>query len=179
MDRRTGTYILVVPPAWVAQEVSTVVDKQKIWIAGLVGTALFALILDILPTGGEPINIALWDGSFVTLNLTIAVIIGYVLEFLIGVGLAFLYHKYWGLDRERPAMRGLLFGVGTWAVFMIIGMPIFDAVSPLVQHGFLLGPGLFLWRIGIMAPISWLIASAAYGTAVGYMMERPLPAFHR
>ncbi|MCL5115691.1 MAG: hypothetical protein M1272_00875 [Firmicutes bacterium] len=155
-------------------------ENQNVWIAGIVGTVLFALVMDLIPTiHGPRLNVALWDGSFVTLNLSVAIIVGYVLEFLIGVGLAALYHKYWTFGSENPVLRGLLFGVATWAIFMAIGVPIFDRVSPLVQNGLMLGPGAFLWRMGIMAPVTWLIASVLYGSTVGYVMERRLTLSHR
>ncbi len=147
--------------------------QRHIWIAGIIGTALFALILDLIPSmHGPRLNVALWDGSFVTLNLSVAIIVGYVLEFLIGVGLAALYLKYWRVGPANPVMRGALFGLALWLVSMAIGMPIFDRLSPLVQNGLLLGPGAFLWRLGIVAPLIWLLASLVYGSSIGYVTER-------
>lgn len=155
-------------------------ENRRIWTAGIIGTVLFAMAMDLLPTvQGAHVNVALWDGSFVTLNLSVAIIVGYVLEFLIGVGLAALYHKYWRFGSERPVLRGLMFGLITWILFMAIGLPIFDRISPLVQQGLLLGPGAFLWRMGVMAPITWLVALMLYGSTVGYVMERGLSLSHR
>ncbi|WP_207711579.1 hypothetical protein [Sulfobacillus harzensis] len=148
-------------------------DNRRIWIAGIIGTALFALVMDLIPSlHGPKLNIALWDGTFVTLNLSVAIIVGYVLEFLIGVGMAALYHKYWSFGPANPVIRGILFGLAVWLAFMAIGVPIFDRISPLVQNGLLLGPGAFLWRMGIMAPITWLVASLVYGSSVSYVIER-------
>lgn len=148
-------------------------ESRRIWLAGLIGTALFALIMSKLPgLQGPRINIALWDGSFVTLNLSVAIIVGYGMEFLVGVGLAAVYHKCWRIRYESPLLSGLLFGAVLWAIFMAIGIPIFDRISPLVQQGFLLGPGAFLWRLGIAAPIGWLVASMVFGSTVGYVVNR-------
>lgn len=155
-------------------------ENRKIWVAGIVGTALFALVMDLIPSlHGPRLNVALWDGSFVTLNLSVAIIVGYVLEFLVGVGLAALYHKYWTVGPDNALARGLTFGLVSWLVFMAIGLPIFDRVSPLVQNGLMLAPGFFLWRMGILAPIVWLVASALYGSSVGYLMEHRLSFSHR
>lgn len=150
-------------------------DKRWVWIAGMVGTALFALMLDLIPSlHGPRLNMALWDGSFVTLNLSAAIFVGYALELLMGVGMAYLYQHYWHYGPANPLARGMLFGIVMWLTFMVIGMPIFDQLSPLVQHGLMLGPGMFLWRMGVMAPLTWLVASILYGSGVGYVMNHGL-----
>lgn len=147
-------------------------DSQRIWITGIVATLVFSLVTDIIPTFyGPRLNIALWDGTFVTLNLTLAVIVGYGLELLIGVGLTAFYAKHLRHPGINPILEGLLYGVATWLVFMVIGIPIFDAVSPFVQSGLMMSPGFFLWRLGFIAPISWLIASSLFGIVIGYFLD--------
>lgn len=149
-------------------------DNHKVWLAGIIGTVLFSLMMDLAPILRAPhLNVALWDGSFITLNLKIALIVGYGLQFLIGVGLAALYRRYWAQGSTNPALKGLLFGVATWVVFMAIGLPIFDRISPLVQNGLMLGPGPFLWRMGLTASLTWLIASLLFGSTVGYIIQEP------
>ncbi|MDA8206926.1 MAG: hypothetical protein M0Z36_12735 [Thermaerobacter sp.] len=155
-------------------------SSRRIWIAGLIGTAVFALIMDLAPAiHGPRLNIALWDGTFVTLNLRVAIIVGYVLEFLIGVGLAAAYHKYWRYRADNPLIGGVLYGALLWAVFMAFGIPLFDRISPLVRHGLMLGPGAFLWRLGLAAPILWLAASMVFGSTVGYVMDGRLTLSRR
>lgn len=141
--------------------------------AGLIGTILFALVLDMAPILHAPrFNVPLWDGTFVTLNLTVAVIVGYVLEFAIGVLLAMVYRR-WVPRMGKSPKTGILYGIAVWLFFMAIGIPLFDMVSPMVQQGLMLGPGFFLWRAGVMGPVTWLLALLLYGASLGYIVEAP------
>jgi hypothetical protein len=152
---------------------------EQIWLAGIMGTLLFSFILSLAPLLDiAPIRLALWTGGFVTLNLTVASLLGYILEFFIGVGLAWVYDRFWPRSFRQVARSGMAFGALSWLFMMIIGLPLFDAVSPVVQHGYVLGPGAFLWRLGFMAPVLWLVASLAYGLTVSYLLSLRFPSFN-
>lgn len=145
---------------------------QRIVVSGIIGTILFGLMLHASPlVNGPPLNVALWDGAFLTLNFTVATIIGYILELAFGVGLAVVYAALIGprLKAGGP-MGGLLYGFALWLLFMVIGLPLFGVLSPLVQNGLMLSPGFFAWHLGFVASLVWLLALEAYGGSVGYLM---------
>jgi hypothetical protein len=138
-------------------------------LAGLAGTAALTLILAWGPTVGAPaLNLPLWDGTFFTLNLGVAVTLGYVVHFAIGVVLALLYQS-----RVAPRLngegwwRGALFGLMVWAGLMLVGLPLFDWLDPLVQNGLLTAPGLFALGLGMTAPVMLLLAHLVFGAIVG------------
>jgi hypothetical protein len=140
-------------------------------LAGLVGTAALTLILAWGPTVGAPaLNLPLWDGTFFTLNLGVAVTLGYIVHFAIGVALALLYQ-----NRVAPRLsgegwwRGAIFGFGVWSVLMVLGLPLFDWLDPLVQNGLLTAPGFFALGLGATAPVMLLLAHLVYGAIVGVL----------
>ncbi|MCY0864955.1 MAG: hypothetical protein OWQ57_08400 [Sulfobacillus sp.] len=143
-------------------------------IAGILGTLLFSFVMEIIVwLHGPRFDVPLWDGGFVTLNPQVAVLIGYVLEFAIGVGLAYLYLRTLASRHPREALtRGALFGFALWLFLMVIGMPLFTWLSPVVQNGMTLAPGFFLWHYGLMGSITWLLALEAFGTGVSYVTEQ-------
>lgn len=138
-------------------------------LAGLVGTAALTLVLAWGPTiGAPPLNLPLWDGTFFTLNLGLALVFGYLIHFAIGVALALLYQK-----RVLPRLtgegwqRGALFGAGIWGILMIVGLPLFDWLDPLVENGLMVSPGVFALGLGTAAPVMMLMAHLVYGALVG------------
>jgi hypothetical protein len=63
------------------------------------------------------------------------------------------------LSDARPRwQKGLLFGVVTWLVMMLIFMPV-------------IGYGLFAWRKGLIEPVGMLVISLIYGLALGVIFE--------
>jgi hypothetical protein len=144
-------------------------------LAGLVGTAALTLALALGPSLGAPaVNLPLWDGTFFTLNLTWAVAFGYVVHFTIGVLLALVFQRRL---RDRlsgePWLRGAVFGLLVWAVLMVVGLPLFDVLDPLVSNGLLPSPGFFALGLGPTAPVMLLAAHLIYGAVVGSIAGRP------
>jgi hypothetical protein len=119
-------------------------------LAGLSGTIIFTLLLTLAPEAGSPpMNVALWDGSMMTLNLRLATALGYILEVTAGTLLAYGYQtQLQGRFRGSPWIKGAALGAGLWVVVMIIGLPLFDLLSPLVNNGLMLAPGVFAWNLG-------------------------------
>ncbi len=143
--------------------------------AGILGTLVFSVLLHLAPMVGSPrINVPLWDGTLVTLNLRAAMIVGYVLEFGIGVLLARLYQALGPRPKASPIGRGALYGLLLWGVLMLIGLPLFGLLSPLVSHGLMLGPGLFAWHYGVSTTLLFMVSLLMYGISVGYLTDAPL-----
>jgi len=151
------------------------VSTTRILFAGLAGTGVLTLMLGLGPAiGGPPINLPLWDGTVFTLNLTWAVAVGYLVHFTIGVVLAFVYVELIMPRLMGEAwLKGALFGALVWALLMIVGLPLFDVLDPLVSDGLMAAPGLFALGLGVSAPIMLLVAHLLYGAVVGSMVGTP------
>jgi hypothetical protein len=150
-------------------------DTRLAMMAGLVGTAALTLALALGPAlGAPPLNLPLWDGTFFTMNLAWAVVLGYAVHFAIGILLALLYFRR---VRDRlggePWLRGALFGLMVWLVLMVVGLPVFDLLDPLVADGLLPSPGFFALGLGSSAPVMLLAAHLIYGAVVGTVAGIP------
>lgn len=143
-------------------------------VAGVIATLLYNVLLQFSPlVGGQTLNIALWDGTFLTLNLGLATLVGYVMEFIIGTILAVLYIRFIPQQTSHSILKtGMVFGLALWAVAMIVGLPLFDSISPLVQNGLMLSPGLFAFHLGLSATLAFLVASLGYALSISYIIER-------
>lgn len=142
-------------------------QHRRVVMAGLLGTAVFAIVTQLLAGAlGCRVPVAIWGGTFITLHFGWARIVGYCLEVMLGVGLAFIFQRYWVVWQPNSRASGLTFGIVVWLFMMSIGMAIFDRYSPLVQNGLMLGPGAFLWRDGVQEPLIWLVASSLYGLTI-------------
>ncbi len=143
-------------------------------VFGLAGTAIFDLFTTAAPMFGAPVlNVALWDGSFLTLNLKMAIVGGFIIEMALGGLLAYLYHL--GIARYFQApywQKGLFFGVVLWGLVMMVGLPVFDRVSPLVNNGLMLAPGLFARHFGRATALIFLAALWGYSLPLSYLHHR-------
>jgi hypothetical protein len=63
------------------------------------------------------------------------------------------------LDANQPVKRGILFGVATWLVGMLLFMPA-------------AGAGVFGLRIGGHVPIAALLLHLGYGALLGWLYDR-------
>jgi hypothetical protein len=151
---------------------------EKRWIAhGIIATIVFCTVLTLISwSNGPHFNLALWDGGLFTTNFAWADALGFVLQFGIGAALAWLFER--SAAKVRPVVQtiwvhGTVWGVGLWLGVMIIGLPLYDAVSPLAQTGLILAPGLFAWRYGIGGALAWLLASIAFGISLSYLFSQP------
>ena len=145
--------------------------------AGIVATLFGLGLLQLAPAVGSPaIHLAMWAGSFLSLNLAFATVAGRIILLGLGIGGAALYARHL---RPRlpgpPLIGGLAFGGVLWLVNMTVVLPLFDRMSPLVQQGLMMAPGVFSWRWGRGAWLVWFLASAGYGAALGVLL-RGVPA---
>jgi uncharacterized membrane protein YagU involved in acid resistance len=127
-------------------------------VAGLVGTAAMTALLLIEPSVGLP-RIAMGQVLGTSLGLTTARLsigpaLGWVLHFIIGMGLAVIYAAVFQ-DRlpGPPAVRGLLYGFMVFVVAQLVFMPlvgggVFSRGDPELILGSLLGHLLYGGVIG-------------------------------
>ena len=144
-------------------------DTERALVAGAVGTAALTLMLALAPQLGSPaLNFPLWDGTFFTLNLTWAVVLGYAVHFAIGMSLAVLFQRT-VLPRygSEAWLKGAAFGFLVWLTLMVAGFPLFDVLDPLAANGLLPSPGFFALGLGPTAPVMLLAAHLIYGAVVG------------
>lgn len=142
---------------------------------GILATLVFSLLLRLAPLVGSPrIDVPLWDGTLITLNLKAAIIVGYILEFGVGILLARLYETMAPPLKSTPLARGAVYGLLLWAVLMVAGLPLFSLVSPLVTHGLLLSPGFFAWHFGLATTLLFMVSLLMYGMTISYLLESPI-----
>jgi uncharacterized membrane protein YagU involved in acid resistance len=97
--------------------------------AGMVGTGAMTALLLIEPSVGLP-KIAMGQvvGSslgFASASLTIGPVLGWVIHFLVGVGLAVVYAAFF--QRRLPGnglVRGLIYGTLVFLVAQLVFMPL-------------------------------------------------------
>ncbi|PSR26035.1 MAG: hypothetical protein C7B46_20355 [Sulfobacillus benefaciens] len=148
---------------------------RRAYFAGILGTLVFSVLLHFAPMVGSPrLNLPLWGGTLITLNLGAATLVGYGLEFGIGVLLARLYQSWAPRIKSSPVGRGALYGLLLWAVLMLFGLPLFGMLSPLVSHGLMLSPGIFAWHYGLSTALLFMVSLLMYGISVGYLIDTPV-----
>jgi len=117
--------------------------------AGLLGTAAMTALLLIEPSVGLP-NIAIGQIlstslGFASAHLTVGPALGWIVHFLVGIGLALVYAGFF--ERRLPGgplLRGALYGVLVFVVAQLVFMPlvgggVFSRGNPEMIAGSLLG----------------------------------------
>lgn len=148
-------------------------------IVGALATLAFSIGLHMTVLWGIPaVNMALWDGSFFSVNLGWATFWGLWWEWLVGAVLVVVYQDVWVPRTQGPWWRrGLAFGLAWWAFMMVVGFPLLGLLSPLARDGLAPAPGLFALGEGTMTPIAFLVAMLAFGTVAGRLTAAgPFPA---
>ncbi|MCY0908875.1 MAG: hypothetical protein OWR62_10845 [Sulfobacillus thermotolerans] len=145
-------------------------------LAGVISTTVFTALLTLAPVAGSPtLNVALWDGTLITLNLRLAAVLGYILEILGATLVAYEYQK-WLSPRLKGSTwsKGMALGGALWIFWMIIGLPLFDLVSPLVNNGLMLAPGIFASNFGATSSLFFLLSLLAFGLAISWLADTPV-----
>lgn len=147
--------------------------RRIIWTGGLASLA-FSLLLHLsLLWQLPPLNMALWDGSFFTLNMAWATFLGMFLEWLFGSLLCLAFAEFWALNiRASYAVKGATFGVAWWGFMMIVGFPLLGIISPLSRNGLAPYPGLFALGEGPATPVLFLLAMVGFGLVAGYFLDK-------
>ena len=145
--------------------------RQTIWIGGLASLAFSLLLHLALLWNLPPLNVALWDGSFFTINMAWATFWGLGLEWLVGAALVFAFSEYWAPRVSGPYwIKGAGFGVAWWAFMMLVGFPLLGLVSPLSRYGLAPVPGLFAIGEGAATPVFFLLAMVGFGLVAAFFL---------
>lgn len=138
-------------------------------LVGALATLAFSLGLHVVVPWGIPaVNMALWDGSFFSINLGWAIFWGLWWEWLFGSVLVAVYRELWMPRMRGPGWRqGLTFGLAWWAFMMVVGFPLLGLLSPLARDGLAPAPGFLALGEGTATPLAFLIAMLAFGGVAG------------
>lgn len=147
--------------------------RRIVWIGGL-ASLVFSIVLHLsMLWEVPPLNMALWDGSFLTINMGWATFLGLGLEWLIGCLLCLAFAELWAPNvRGSYAFKGSTFGVLWWGFMMILGFPLLGLASPLSRNGLAPYPGLFALGEGPATPILFLLAMVGFGLVAGFFLEQ-------
>ena len=124
---------------------------------------VFTLLLEMAPAMGLPkMNVPAMLGDMFGMN---SLLVGWMMHFVIGVGLIILYAYVFADRFSGPAwLRGLQFAVLPWLVMMVMLAPMLGILDPMMSK---MPPGFFLIHIGVMAPIGSLVVHLIYGAVGG------------
>ena len=89
-----------------------------------------------------------------------ALLLGWVMHFMIGVGYGVAFHlTYDKLPTNSLIIKGVILGVVGWLVMMLMLMP-------------MVGAGLFGMKMGVMAPMMTLVLHAIFGAILGFVYSK-------
>jgi hypothetical protein len=132
-------------------------------VAGVVAWVVFTLLLEMAPAMGLPkMNVPAMLGGMFGINSIVA---GWMVHFVIGVGLIVLYAYVFADRLAGPAwLRGMQFAVLPWLLMMAIVAPMLGILDPMLSN---MPPGFFMIHLGVMAPMGSLVAHLVYGAVGG------------
>ena len=126
---------------------------------GIAGTAIITLAMFLLSLAGMPdINYGSLIGQF----LNTSSIVGWILHFVVGIALAFLYVYFFREFLPGPYWaKGMIFGVLPWVLTLIMMFPMVDTldIGNTTQ-----APGVFI--------VSSMIAYLAFGAVMALVAHR-------
>lgn len=134
-------------------------------VAGLVGTAIFSMVLMMAPRMGMPKMdiVAMLSTMFGKENP----VLGWMLHLMMGVIFALIYAFLWSRGILAPTWQGgLVFGAAHWLVVgMVMGMIPMMHVG--IRSGAVKAPGLWMTNDGgAMAFIGGLVGHMIFGLVV-------------
>jgi len=127
--------------------------------AGLAATAVLSVIMVVKGMMGlmPELNVIAMLSSM----MKSAPVVGWIVHFMIGMlawGIAYvLLGKY--LPGGTNITKGISFGIGAWALMMLLVMP-------------MAGAGFFGLNMGMMAPVMTLMLHVIYGAVLGFAYEK-------
>jgi hypothetical protein len=138
-------------------------------IAGLVGTAVFSMVLALGPSMGMPkMDIVSMLGTMFGKENRV---LGWIMHFMMGIVFALLYAFLWSNGILAPTwLGGLVFGAVHW-VIVGMGMGMIPMMHAGIRSGQVMAPGLWMTNGGgIMAFGAGLLGHMVFGlvTAVVY-----------
>jgi uncharacterized membrane protein YagU involved in acid resistance len=138
-------------------------------IGGIAGTAIITLAMFLLSLAGMPdINY----GGLLAQFTNTSVIIGWIMHFMVGIALAFLYVYYFREFLPGPYWaKGMIFGVLPWVLTLIMLFPMVDTLDISAETQ---SPGIFI--------ISTMVAYLAFGAVMALVAhpqgEKGIESFH-
>ncbi len=138
-------------------------------VGGIAGTAVITLAMYLLSLMGMPdINYGKLLAQFTNTNIAM----GWVMHFMVGIALAFLYVYYFREFLPGPYWaKGIIFGVLPWVLTLIMLFPMVDTldIGDATQS-----PGVFI--------ISTMVAYLAFGAVMALVAhpkgEKGVESFH-
>lgn len=124
---------------------------------------VFTLLLEMAPAMGLPaMNVPAMLGGMFGMN---SLAVGWMMHFVIGVGLIVLYAYVFAERLSGPAwLRGLQFAVLPWLIMMVMVAPMLGILDPMLAK---MPPGFFMIHLGAMASIGSLVVHLIYGAVGG------------
>jgi len=141
-------------------------DLVKGMVAGAVATAVLSLVMVLIGTTGFEPQLELTRMLLTLLGAPASLLaLGWILHVLVGsVVLGGLFaHIGPRLGVDTHAKGGVLYGVMTWLVVMLVFMPA-------------VGEGYFGFGLSVFAPIVMLGLQVLYGAVLGWVYGRLQPA---
>jgi len=133
-------------------------------VAGLVGTAVFSVMLEISPLMGVPkMEIPKTLGGMLPGGTPV----GWIAHVMMGVIWAIIFAGLWAAGIGNPGwLWGLIYGVGA---FVVAGftMPMMLTMHPQVKAGTMPNVGIFMSGAGVMGVMGGLVGHAIFGLVVG------------
>ena len=127
-------------------------------IAGVIATIVLSLMM--LIKGKMGVMPELDIISMLAGMMGGALLLGWVMHFMIGVGYGVVFHlTYDKLPTNSLIIKGVILGVVGWLVMMLMLMP-------------MVGAGLFGMKMGVMAPIMTLVLHAIFGAVLGFVYSK-------
>lgn len=146
--------------------------RRIVWTGGI-ASLVFSLLLHLsLLWELPPMNMALWDGSFLTINMAWATFLGMGIEWLVGALLCLAFAEWWQQRiRGSPLRKGASFGIAWWGFMMIVGFPLLGLLSPLSRNGLAPDPGILALGEGPATPVIFLVAMIGFGLVAGFFLD--------
>jgi len=141
-------------------------DLVKGMVAGAVATAVLSLVMVLIGTTGFEPQLELTRMLLTLLGAPASLLaLGWILHVLVGsVVLGGLFAQIGPrLGVDTHAKGGVLYGVMTWLVVMLVFMPA-------------VGEGYFGFGLSVFAPIVMLGLQVLYGAVLGWVYGRLQPA---
>ncbi len=123
-------------------------------LAGIAGTAVITGMMLLLSALGMP---DIEYGTMIAAFTHTSPVVGWIMHFIMGIVLAFLYVNFFRDEINGPyAIRGLIYSVLPWGITLIMLFPMLGMTSISANSQ---SPGIFI--------VSTMVAYLAYGFVMG------------
>lgn len=136
-------------------------------VAGVVATLAMTAVMSMAPAMGLPrMEIPKMLGSMFVRDGGAANGLGLMLHLMMGVVFAIIYAiGFTALNAAPTWYTGVLFASAHWLVAMLV-MGMMGSVHPRIREGVMSDIGVFMLKLGTMAPVGALMGHWIYGVVV-------------